>query len=348
VSEVLPVFSRKPLFGYAAMVFSGAFIAFLGFGVWSHHMFTTGMGPIADTFFSLTTMLIAVPTGVKIFNWVGTLWGGAIRYRTPILFAIGFVSMFIIGGLSGVLHSIVPHDAQQTDTYFIVAHFHYVLFGGALFGIFGGFYYWWPKIFGRLLNERLGKLHFGLMFVGFNMAFFPMHILGLMGMPRRIYTYPDGMGWNFLNMVETVGAYLIAISLLVFIANALHTRKHGEEPGDDPWDGRTLEWSTSSPPPEHNFDELPVVQSRDDVWHRKYLRDPEAVPAIAGGADEHEHGGHGIHLPSPSFFPLIAATGLPILAYGVIYTAVPVLISGAVVLLFGMFSWALEPSVEPE
>ena len=192
VSEVLPVFSRKPLFGYAAMVFSGVFIAFLGFGVWSHHMFSTGMGPLADTFFALTTMLIAIPTGVKIFNWIGTMWGGSLQYRTPMLFAIGFIAMFIIGGLSGVMHSSPPADLQQTDTYFVVAHFHYVLFGGSIFGLTAGAYYWWPKMFGRMLNERLGKLHFWLMLIGFNLTFFPMHFVGLHGMPRRVYTYPEG------------------------------------------------------------------------------------------------------------------------------------------------------------
>ncbi len=351
VSEILPTFARKPIFGYAAVVFSGIAIGFMGWGVWAHHMFAVGLGPVANAAFALSTMFIAVPTGVKIFNWIGTLWGGNIRFKTPVLFAIGFVSMFIIGGLSGVMHSLVPHDAQQTDTYFVVAHFHYVLFGGAMFGLFGGFYYWWPKVFGRLLGEGLGKLQFWLMFIGFNLAFFPMHIVGLKGMPRRIYTYPDGMGWNLMNMIETVGAYLIAVSLLVFIANALRTRKHGEEPGDDPWDGRTLEWTTSSPPPDHNFDEVPIVKSRDDLWHKKYSEDPEGqpVPVIAGGADGHDdHSGHGIHLPSPSIFPFVAALGLPILGYGVVYQRTPVLILGAVVALFGFFAWSLEPSVEPE
>ena len=209
VSEVLPVFSRKPLFGYAAMVFSGAFIAFLGFGVWSHHMFTTGMGPIADTFFALTTMLIAVPTGVKIFNWLGTVWGGSIQYRVPMYFALGFIAMFIIGGLSGVMHASPPADLQQNDTYFIVAHFHYVLFGGSIFALTAGAYYWFPKMFGRMLDERLGKLHFWLMLIGFNLTFFPMHILGLNGMPRRVYTYPEGLGFETLNQLETVGSLIL-------------------------------------------------------------------------------------------------------------------------------------------
>src|SRR5437867_5951193 len=206
VSEVLPVFSRKPLFGYAAMVFSGAFIAFLGFGVWSHHMFATGMGPFADSYFAISTMLIAVPTGVKIFNWLGTLWGGSLQFRTPLYFAVGMVAQFIVGGLSGVMHAVPPADLQQTDTYFVVAHFHYVLFGGAIFGLTAGAYYWFPKMSGRMLNETLGKLHFWMMFLGFNITFFPMHFLGLNGMPRRVYTYPAGLNFEFWNRVETWGA----------------------------------------------------------------------------------------------------------------------------------------------
>ncbi len=213
VSEILPVFSRKPLFGYAAMVFSGVFIAFVGFGVWAHHMFATGMGPFADAFFSLATMIIAIPTGVKIFNWIGTMWGGRIEFKTPMLFAVGFIAMFIMGGLSGVMHSSPPADLQQTDTYFIVAHFHYVLFGGSIFALTAGAYYWWPKMFGRLLDESLGKLHFWLMLIGFNLTFFPMHILGLNGMPRRVYTYSEESNFKLLNQLETLGSFILALSL---------------------------------------------------------------------------------------------------------------------------------------
>ncbi len=196
VSETLPVFSRKPLFGYAIVVFSGIAIGFLGWGVWAHHMFATGLGPVAISAFGLATMLIAIPTGVKIFNWLGTIWGGSIRLTTSMLFSLGFIAMFTIGGLSGVLHSIVPADTQQTDTYFVVAHFHYVLFGGLIFAVFAGFYYWYPKVFGRMLDERLGKINFWTMFIGFNLTFFPMHLLGLWGMPRRTYRYDDGLGWD--------------------------------------------------------------------------------------------------------------------------------------------------------
>ncbi|MFN2526766.1 MAG: cytochrome c oxidase subunit I [Actinomycetota bacterium] len=349
VSEVLPVFSRKSLFGYAAIVFSGIAIGFMGWGVWAHHMFAAGLGPVANSAFALSTMFIAVPTGVKIFNWLGTLWGGDIRFKAPLLFAIGFVSMFIIGGLSGVTHAVVPSDQQQTDTYYIVAHFHYVLFGGAIFGIFSGLYYWWPKVFGRFLSDGLGKLHFALMFIGFNLTFAPMHILGLQGMPRRIYTYPEGMGWDFWNFIETIGAFTIAGATLVFILNVALSRRRGEEAGPDPWDGRTVEWMTSSPPPEYNFEEIPEVKTRDDFWHRKYAPAPGApapVRVFAGGANGPEEG-HGIHMPSPSYFPLVAAGGIPLMAYGVIYS--PLLIAGGAVLaLVGFYGWVLEPPTAEE
>jgi cytochrome c oxidase subunit 1 len=356
ISEVLPTFARKPIFGYAAIVFAGAAIGFMGWGVWAHHMFAVGLGPVANAAFALTTMFIAVPTGIKIFNWLGTLWGGDIRFTTPLLFSVGFVTMFIIGGLSGVSHAIVPHDAQQTDTYYIVAHFHYVLFGGAIFGLFSGFYYWWPKAFGRLLSERLGKLHFWLMFIGFNLAFGPMHIVGLQGMPRRIYTYPEGMGWDLWNAVETVGAFTIALSVLVFAVNAIVSRARGVEAGDDPWDGRTVEWMTSSPPPEHNFDEIPLVTSRDEFWHRKYVETPEGEPArvFAGGeevedhsSESHSNEGHDIHMPSPSYFPILAAAGMPLLGYGAIYSSLRALIVvGAFTIVLGLYGWVLEPGTE--
>jgi cytochrome c oxidase subunit 1 len=324
---------------------------------------------VPNTAFAVSTMIIAIPTGVKIFNWLGTMWNGDIRFTTPMLFAVGFIAMFVIGGLSGVTHAVVPSDYQQTDTYYIVAHFHYVLFGGAIFGLFGGMYYWWPKVFGRMLNERAGKVNFWLMLIGFNMTFGPMHILGLQGMPRRIQTYPASLGLAFWNMVATIGAFIIAISVLVFLVNAIASFRRPKEMEADPWDARTLEWATSSPPPEHNFDEIPVVHSLDDLWHHKYAETEggRVVPVAAGGSGEEasaaashaEHadghgdapagghgGGHAIHMPSPSYFPVVAALGLPILGYGLIFAVLPVIAVGVAALLAGFFGWALEPSAE--
>src|SRR3954452_17325715 len=310
VSEVLPVFSRKPLFGYPVVVFSGIAIGFIGWGVWVHHMFATGLGPVAISAFGLSTMLIAIPTGVKIFNWLGTVYGGAVRFTTAMLFALGFIAMFTLGGLSGVLHSIVPADTQQTDTYFVVAHFHYVLFGGLFLGIFSGFYYWWPKIFGRMLSETLGKWNFWVMLIGFNLTFFPMHILGLTGMPRRTYRYPSGYGWDTLNMLETVGAFIIALSVLIFFVIIIYSSRRGVIAGNDPWDARSLEWSIPSPPPEYNFAEIPVVEARDDWWHRKYTEDAEGrlVKLPSGGADDTGDEA----APAPAAAPVATTTGVAV------------------------------------
>jgi cytochrome c oxidase subunit I len=340
VSEILPVFSRKPLFGYAAMVFSGAFIAFLGFGVWSHHMFAVGMGPIADTFFSLTTMLIAIPTGVKIFNWLGTVWGGSVQYRVPMYFALAFIAMFIIGGLSGVMHASPPADLQQTDTYFVVAHFHYVMFGGSIFALTAGAYYWWPKMFGRLLDERLGKLHFWLMFIGFNLTFFPMHILGLNGMPRRVYTYPEGLGFETLNRLETLGSLILGFSFFIMLINILKTSRQPRNAPADPWNGATLEWAIPSPPQEWNFAEIPTVHGRDPLWEMKRERGgplPEP-PRVSG---------KGIHLPNPSYWPLVSAVGVAGTMVGLmlLHLVGPWgIIAGVAILFIGVFNWAFEPA----
>ena len=338
ISEVLPVFSRKPLFGYAAIVFSGIFIAFLGFGVWSHHMFTTGMGPIADTFFSLATMLIAIPTGVKIFNWLGTMWFGSLQFKTPMYFAVGFIAMFIIGGLSGVMHAPPPADMQQNDTYFIVAHFHYVMFGGSIFALVAGAYYWWPKMFGRMLDERLGKLHFWLMLIGFNLTFFPMHFVGLNGMPRRTYTYPKELGFEALNQLETLGAFILGLSFLVFLINIFRTARKPRNAPADPWNGATLEWAIPSPPQEWNFDQLPTVQGRDPLWELKRQKGgtlPE--PPLTSGA--------GIHLPNPSYWPLISAIGVTSIFVAIMMSPQwgPWGIVAAVALLFfGLYNWWFE------
>ncbi|MEX2275674.1 MAG: cytochrome c oxidase subunit I [Actinomycetota bacterium] len=358
ISEIIPVFARKPLFGYQFVVFSGIAIGFIGFGVWAHHMFATGMGPVANTAFGISTMIIAIPTGVKIFNWMGTLWKGDLRLDSPMLFALGTVTMFVIGGLSGVMHSVVPADYQQTDTYFIVAHFHYVLFGGAIFGLFAGLYYWWPKIFGRRLNERAGKVQFWVMLIGFNLAFGPMHVLGLQGMSRRIYTYAEALNLTAWNQVATVGSFIIAMAVAIFTVAAIASFRKPRQMVDDPWDGRTLEWTTTSPPPEYNFAEIPTVTHLDDFWHNKYAEtdEGEVVPVPAGGAPEHDPGhgsaghdgdGHDIHMPSPSYYPILSAFGLPILGYGITFESLVWLAPvGALVMLIPLFAWALEPSAE--
>lgn len=261
ISEILPVFSRKPIFGYSAIVWSTIAIGVLGFATWAHHMFTTGLSPILQAFFVISTMTIAVPTGVKMFNWIFTMIGGSLRVDSPLLYAIGFLSMFVIGGISGVFQAVLPFDLQVHDTYWVVAHIHYVLFGGSVFGIFGGLFYWIPKMTGWRMSERLGKLQFWIQFVGFNLTFFPMHILGLLGMPRRYYDYGADRGWTEYNFAATIGAFLIAIAVTLFIVNFIRSAVRKEPAGDDPWEGNTLEWATTSPPPAHNFDRIPVVES---------------------------------------------------------------------------------------
>ncbi|MHB1090367.1 MAG: cytochrome c oxidase subunit I [Ilumatobacteraceae bacterium] len=354
VSEVLPVFSRKPLFGYPFVVFSGAAIGFVGWGVWAHHMFASGLGPISVAVFSMTTMMIAVPTGVKIVNWTLTLWGGKLWFTTAMKFSIALIVLFTIGGLSGVTHAVAPSDTQQTDTYYIVAHIHYVLFGGAVLGLFSGFYYWWPKFFGKMLNERIGTWNFWFMVIGLNLAFGPMHILGLQGQPRRMYQWTEaraGEGFfnlGFWNLVSSIGAFIIAAGVLLFLINVVHTARNGAVAPLDPWDARSLEWMTTNPPKEHNYDVIPTVHHLDEFFHRKYSEDANGVMIKSMSAEEimaeqERMADKHIHMPSPSYWPLVLAFGLPIIAYGVIFS-IPLAVFGSVVVLFAAFGWGLEPS----
>jgi cytochrome c oxidase subunit 1 len=371
VSEVLPTFSRKPLFGYNVMVFSGILIGWLGWGVWSHHMFAVGLGPIADTFFALSTMLIAIPTGIKIFNWLFTMWGGAIRFTTAMNFAIAFIAMFTLGGISGVMHSVAPADLQQTDTYFVVAHLHYVFFGGTVLGLWAGMYYWYPKVFGRLLDERMGQAHFWLTFIGMNVTFFPMHFVGLYGMPRRIFTYADNMGWNTMNLVESIGSFILALGTLIFAVNLFTAWKRGKVAGPNPWGAASLEWSIPSPPPAYNFREIPIVRSRMPLWegdptkeagipHGRHEEDTE-VATLAGKAvaestypdDESKMSAHdlGIHLPPPSYWPVVLAGGITLTFAGLIFRQAEgalhnlwyVTLLGIATVLVSIYSWAFEP-----
>ncbi|HND60795.1 MAG TPA: cytochrome c oxidase subunit I [Opitutaceae bacterium] len=340
ISEILPTFSRKPLFGYPIVVFSGACIGFLGFTVWSHHMFTTGMGTVATAAFSLATMAIAVPTGVKIFNWIGTLWGGHLKMRTPMMFALGFIWMFMIGGFSGVMHAAAPADAQQQDSYFVIAHFHYVLIGGSIFALLAGIHYWFPLIFGRQVSDFWGKLSFWVIFVGFNVTFFPMHFLGLNGMPRRTFTYDGNLGWNTANYIATIGAMILGVGIAIYFAVIIYTYFKGVKVGRDPWDGRTLEWSLPNPPPEYNYHVIPTVHARDAYWYEKHHRDEIAQENAQHAKDDEAHGG--IHMPHQSIYPLVASLGALIGAFGACYHTLNVALIGAAVLLVGVYLWALE------
>jgi cytochrome c oxidase subunit 1 len=274
-SEIIPVFSRKAIFGYPVMVAATLAIGFISMSVWAHHMFTVGMSSKANTFFVLSTMAIAVPTGIKIFNWLATMWGGKVSYRTPMLFCTAFLFQFLVAGLTGVVLSSAPLNWQLAGSYFVVAHFHYVIVGAILFCLFAGFYYWFPKVCGRMYSEPLGKLHFWLFFIGFHLTFDFMHIPGLLGMPRRIYTYEPGRGWDVWNLLVTVGVLFQAVAVLVFVANLVLSFFRGAPAGSDPWDAWTLEWSTSSPPPDYNYATLPVVKSRRPLWDLKHPEDPD-------------------------------------------------------------------------
>jgi len=317
VSSIVPTFSRRPMVGYTLMAFATMATAALGFGVWVHHMFATGLPVLSLTFFAAASLVIAIPSGIQVFGWLATMISGRPVISTPLLYVIGFLVTFVIGGLTGVMFAAIPFDQQVTDSYFVVAHFHYVLFGGAVFPILAAIHYWLPKMTGRMLDERLGQISFWLVFGGFNVTFFPMHIAGLLGMPRRVYTYPDGMGWGTLNLVETIGSYVLTAGLVLVAVNAIRSRFVGEPAGDDPWGGETLEWSTTSPPPAYNFERIPVVASASPMWepapqesdlvlpegHRTVATSP--LDAVAQAE---------LEMPGESLTPLVVALALSVAA----------------------------------
>jgi cytochrome c oxidase subunit I len=275
ISEIVPVFSRKPIFGYPIMVAATVAIGFVSMSVWAHHMFTVGMASYSNAFFVLTTMVVGIPTGIKIFNWLGTMWGGKIRYALPMMFALGFLFQFLIAGLTGIMMGAAPFDWQLSGSYFVVAHFHYVIVGGILFSLFGAFYYWYPKMTGRMLGETLGKWHFWLFLIGFHLTFDTMHIPGILGMPRRIYTYEPGRGWELWNLIVSIGAIFQTVAILCFVVNLIWSYFRGRPAGNDPWDAWTLEWAVPSPPPAYNFAVIPEVRSRRPLWDAKHPEDPD-------------------------------------------------------------------------
>ncbi|MDE3838386.1 cytochrome c oxidase subunit I [Bacillus methanolicus] len=327
-SEIISTFSRKRLFGYSSMVFALVLIGFLGFMVWAHHMFTTGMGPIANAIFAVATMAIAVPTGIKIFNWLFTMWGGSIKFTTPMIWAVAFIPSFVMGGVTGVMLASAAADYQYHDTYFVVAHFHYVIVGGVVFSLFAGAHFYWPKMFGKMLNEFLGKITFVLFFVGFHLTFFVQHFLGLMGMPRRVFTFLPGQGLDTGNFISSIGALLMGAAVIVMLINIVITSVKKQTVGNDPWeDGRTLEWAIPSPPPFYNFKQLPLIRGLDAYWLEKMEGKKGMIPAEPLGD---------IHMPNSSFVPFMISLGLFIAAFGAMYRSdyswgLPVLIIGLVV-----------------
>ncbi|MFF2876715.1 cytochrome c oxidase subunit I [Gottfriedia sp. NPDC057991] len=339
-SDIIPAFSKKRLFGYSSMVFATVLIGFLGFMVWAHHMFTDGLGAVANAIFAVATMAIAVPTGVKIFNWLLTMWGGQIRFTTPMLWSVAFIPSFVLGGVTGIMNAAAPADYQFHDSYFVVAHFHYVIVGGVVFGLFAGAHYWWPKMFGKILNETLGKITFVLFFIGFHLTFFIQHFLGLMGMPRRYFTYLPGQGLDTGNMISSIGAMFMGLATIVMLINVVYTAIKGKKAAGDAWGvGRTLEWSIPSPAPEYNFAQIPYVRGLDALWVEKMEGDGKMTPAEPLGD---------IHMPNSSILPFVMSVGLFIAAFGALYndqlknhTAVGVLILGLVITFGSMFlrSW---------
>ncbi|OCA89743.1 cytochrome c oxidase subunit I [Pradoshia sp. D12] len=333
-SEIIPTFSRKRLFGYSSMVFATILIGFLGFMVWAHHMFTVGLGPVANAIFAVATMAIAVPTGIKIFNWIFTMWGGQITFTTPMLYAVAFIPSFVMGGVTGIMNAAAPADYQYHDSYFVVAHFHYVIVGGVVLALLAGTHFYWPKIFGTVLNEFMGKITFWLFLIGFHLTFFVQHFLGLMGMPRRVFTYLDGQGWDNGNLISTVGAFMMAVAVIILLVNIVVTSVKNVKVGNDPWqDGRTLEWAISSPAPEYNFERLPLVRGYDAWWLEKMEGRNAMTPAEPLGD---------IHMPNNSILPVIISFGLFVAAFGALYNAtdkewtVPVMVIGLLITFIAM------------
>jgi cytochrome c oxidase subunit 1/cytochrome c oxidase subunit I+III len=351
VSAIVPVFSRRPMVGYFWLVLANVATAVISFGVWVHHMFAVGLPQLSMSFFSAASLVITIPGGIQIFAWVATMLWGRLVLATPMLFVLGFLISFVAGGLTGVMFAVVPFNQQITDSYFVVAHFHYVLFGGAVFPILAAVYYWMPKITGRLLDERLGKLSFWLIFVGFNLLFFPMHLSGLLGMPRRVYTYAPGLGWDLWNLLSTVGAYVVAFGFLATVVNFLRSLRRGQPAGDDPWGGDSLEWATSSPPPPYNFAAVPVVRSAYPLWEERFR---ERLDAARGSEERQLAGDHevlrtseldaeperAVEMPDETIVPLVVAVGF-LLAFGGLLAGQYLLAAlGVPVVLAGLAAWA--------